>query len=563
MPSFFIAAVAFVIAVSCDRIPGVRPATPSIIKSDYNSTAEELEQQMDGLYRIFQNDSLWIGSMPEYFQTASGLMVWGKQRISSEWLDGMYLTKFASSISGNYYIWKELVKGIGKCNFLLSVLPDSPVDEAYKLEIEAEARFIRAVLNFTGVRIWGDFPLLNKFNRSDTDTYEHPARAPFYQVYAFILDDLLFAEENMRDKARVEVVHPGGGRLDKWAATAMKASVYLTIGSLLSDMTTNFWDSARTPDFSPCHIMKAEDAFERAAEASEEVINQGPYELAPDYRKLFCWDDTDNRSLKEQIFVIKVIRQTELSIRQHGIDAERVRPTRFLVDSFISHSANDPRYTVTFLDSYVDKATGKTVNTYPDSGSLTDTSSPYIRKYMRPGDNVSDGYGDFYLMRYAEMYLIAAESYASLSRSPGDAYWHKAIEYVNVLRARARHSTDGDPSLFPADWDSETFASNDDLIDAIIWERFIEMSGEGHEWFDTHRRGAKWLSRNIAVPANRFYMLDDNMAAYREYFYLCHDQERIFPESVNDLRKSLLCAYPEVELAVSAQYNTQNDFYWK
>ena len=43
-------------------------------------------------------------------------------------------------------------------------------------------------------------------------------------------------------------------------------------------------------------------------------------------------------------------------------------------------------------------------------------------------------------MRFAEVYLIAAEAAANLSAGTGDANWQKAMGYVETIHARARHS---------------------------------------------------------------------------------------------------------------------------
>jgi hypothetical protein len=92
----------------------------------------------------------------------------------------------------------------------------------------------------------------------------------------------------------------------------------------------------------------------------------------------------------------------------------------------------------------------------------------------------------------------------------------------------------------------------------------VELADEGHEWFDTHRRGARWLRDNIAVPANTFYMDNQDMHEYRVYYYIgCEKKGYIFPTDVQELRKSLLCAYPERELRLNTAPNYQNDFYWQ
>ena len=214
---------------------------------------------------------------------------------------------------------------------------------------------------------------------------------------------------------------------------------------------------------------------------------------------------------------------------------------------------------------YLNQNTNKQVTAYPSDDRITNSSDSFIKKYLDPTYDVTSGKADFYLMRMAELYLIAAEAAASLSAAPGDAWADKAVSMVNILRDRARHSVDSGASSTPADWSTADFADKDGLVNAVMWERVIEMMGEGHEWFDTHRRGAAWLRDNIARPANEFYMghLPD-FNAYVEYHYPgAIAKGRVFPEDITDLRKGLLCAYPESELRLNTSESKQNDFFWQ
>ena len=120
-------------------------------------------------------------------------------------------------------------------------------------------------------------------------------------------------------------------------------------------------------------------------------------------------------------------------------------------------------------------------------------------------------------------------------------------------------------SSVPANWTTGQFADKDALVNAIMWERVIELMGEGHEWFDTHRRGATWLRDNIAGPANEFYMghLPDFNTYLEYHFPGSISKGYVFPTDVADLRKGLLSAYPESELRLNTAESRQNDFFWQ
>ena len=582
-----------ILAPSCAKFLMENPTT-SLSEGTAYADEETLEAQIYGCYASFHADGLWKGTMAEYFHTSSGLLIWKGGRATDEWLDGLKLGKYSTSTFGNYNIWRDIFTGINRCNKLLDNLPGSPVDAAFKTEIEAEAKFLRAVLYFTAVRIWGDVPLYTKSPTLIEETSS--PRTRFDLVYKQVLDDLTFAEENMRDAARSEAVAPGKGRPVKMAATAFKASVYMTIGSLLSaPADDNFWDASDAPDFTPCDGIKdSKDAYLLAYQAACKVIDSGQYKLVDDYRTLFRWSEEGDWSLPERIMCLESSPKTGVnynSVRMLPLFPEgtsdytvdnmnnygRVRPSRWLVENFIKYSGGtygdgnlnknlyaitaDPRFDVTFYHDYKRLDTGERMLTYPDNSAVgtnnTHTSLPYYRKYADPTYNVDNGRADFYLMRFAEMYLIAAESAAALCECIGDEWCDIAIRNVNVIRTRARNSVDKGQALAPLNYFTEDFEDSvENLRDAIWWERSVEMSGEGHERFDTHRFGATWLANKVAIPENKFFEADMHMRYYQYTYY------STFPTTPAELRKSLLNAIPLNEMTYNSAIS-QNKYYWQ
>ena len=602
---------------SCTGFLKEAPTTSLSETSVYNSESA-LESQIYGVLSSFYGTYMPMGYMNEMLHTASGLVMWKGQRTQDDWLEGLKFAKYSTS-TPNQGWYAELYAAISCCNRLLDNLGASPVDEGYKKEIEGEARFYRAVLYYYLVRLYGDVPLLLS-SPSNINETNNP-RSPYYKVYESIISDLEFAEQNMRDKARVDAVTPGKGRPCLWAATAMKSSVYMTIGSLLSsfeaDSEDQFFDtskdaaliaagkSPRTPDFSAIGIKSAAQAWQKCYDTAEKVIAEGPYRLCPDYRQLFRWTDAEDFNLDERIFVLQSTntstsenRLALMSLPQYVAGSANVstknsnfgrfRPSRFLFQKFAEDNGGtlgtaeenrnifvkcaDPRFDASFIHTScarLNSSTSLKIYPYPTYVRSTESSScmPYYKKYLDPTFDVNAGCADFYLMRYAEVYLISAEAAARLSSSKGDAMWQKALERIENLHYRARYSTDGEPAAYPS-WEGREFEDSEALVNAIIWERAYEMCGEGHEYFDTHRCGAKWLSEQIAKPLNIFLQREeqgpgeDNEGMFR-YNYV----GTLYPESPQELRKSLMCAFPATTEGI---YNSaidpvadQNDFYWQ
>ena len=211
---------------------------------------------------------------------------------------------------------------------------------------------------------------------------------------------------------------------------------------------------------------------------------------------------------------------------------------------------------------------GKYNNIYPYTGNgVTNYNwwDPFWKKYWDPTFNVTSGYADFYLMRYAEVILYAAEAAASLSQGSGDANWQKALDYMEMIHKRARDSKEGAKHPTMASWKATTPR---ELVDAIMWERVFELTGEAHEYFDTHRRGAKWMSEWLTKPLNEFLKQpEQNIGASstpeRTWFNMVYNG-RYLEEDPARLRKSVVLSFPEEEIRDNAAIGEedQNDFYW-
>ena len=95
-----------------------------------------------------------------------------------------------------------------------------------------------------------------------------------------------------------------------------------------------------------------------------------------------------------------------------------------------------------------------------------------IGKYLgRKEADATAGLVDVKLFRTGEMYLIRAEANAETNKL------NEANSDLNVLR-KARIQ----------DYQNQVIASKDELIDAILAERYKELAFEGHRFFDLKRR---------------------------------------------------------------------------
>ena len=218
---------------------------------------------------------------------------------------------------------------------------------------------------------------------------------------------------------------------------------------------------------------------------------------------------------------------------------------------------DDPRFDTSFIHEKFTNEYDKTLAgtpTYPNDTKQAFSQlnayvfAPYFKKYYDPTYDYTYGNWTFYMIRFAEMYLIAAESAAWLSTSLGDDWSQKAMDNVNVIRRRARLSNDEGVELAaPADFKTADFKDIDDLRYGVWWERWIELGFEGHELFDTKRFGATWLSEKIAKPQNEFYAMPVNQAIGEKLMPGRPVQER-FCTDPEELRCGLLEPFPQTEI---------------
>ena len=510
------------------------------------------------------------------------------------------------------------------CNHLLEAMEMSPVNENYKKEIEGEVLFVRAMSYFYLVRLYGDVTLYLDAPKNSAQI-EYKTRENFWVVYSQIVKDLTKAAEQMRTFSRMCTVSAnvaGGqtgnasGRVCRHAAVACRSLVYLTIGTLMDNPNDNFWTTDRTPSMlkefkTELGIETAADAFALALEDAKKVIpvkdggvtdpslGATPFELQGVYGDLFRWSEPSDWQSLERVWALPRSPETSDSgsaltmwaLPNYYMGTSKVenfgrcRPDRWFFQKWCetydgekgtgANNSNiyvdcaDPRMKANLAyNSFIGKD-GILMNCYPadnrvypgDDNLMKYYGLPfYVKYYDKTFDN-SVGNADFYLMRLAEVYLIAAEASAHLGKLTD------AVNFVNHILTRARMYRTEDGTIAeatqPKNWDPADYTDKEDaLVNAIFWEKCFEMPFEHHEYFDTHRFGAQWIVDNISIPKNEFLYLpeqdDYNNAegnkvnGYRSTYYGSDFKYKVTSAEV---RRGLISSYPYDELV----YNTKLD----
>lgn len=412
---------------------------------------------------------------------------------------------------GNY-------EGVARANSTLKLLksaaPDVP--DEFKVAIESQAKFLRAHFYFELKRGFGDTPYVDE--NVDYGTGIELVKND-KDLWPMIEADMTFAYENLPEtQAQV-------GRVNKWAAAAYLAKIY---------MYQNKFDQAK--------------ALYDVIIADGVTSNGKPYDLVPKYADVFR---ASNDNHEESVWSYQAAANTgsvnnanpEFDLNwpyNTGADGPGnccsfFQPTFMLANAFrtksglplLDESYNDPanelktdmglETTDPFtpdtgpLDPRIDHSIGRRgipyldwmdfpgkawIRNQPNAGPYQTKKFVYYKSdkgSLQDNSSWTPGYTaiNFPIIRFADVLLMAAE--AEIEATTGSLA--KAQEYINRVRERAANP-DGfvmKGAVPAANYDialyTVAFASKDEARTAVRFERKLELSGEGHRFYDLVRWG--------------------------------------------------------------------------
>jgi len=390
----------------------------------------------------------WLGSYDFAYGNTAGIYhstFWVTQGLASDEmnnnqlgapdLDQLATFSYNSENGAILEMWKMHYKAIYVANIAINRIPQIDMDPTLRSRLVNEAKFLRGLLYFNLVRMFGQVPLLVNENEPLT-----PEVSTVDEIYTQIIKDLTDAE-NLPDSYPVG---NGLGRATSGAAKSLLAKVYLTRGE-----------------------------YQKCADMAQEVINSGRYQLWSNYSDVF---KLSSRNGKEAIFsvgfgdadgAISFWEVGQFNVRLLPAELSRDIPeisntqgwqvaTQNLYDSY---SSADSRKDVTFMTQF-NKPDGSTVN----------LDKIYFQKYW---DKVADptaggSKNDFPVLRYADVLLMDAEANAQMGN------FATANTYLNMVRNRANLS-------------DVDITSKDAFISEVLSERRKEFACEGQRWFDLVR----------------------------------------------------------------------------
>jgi hypothetical protein len=364
--------------------------------------------------------------------------------------------------------WRQIYAGINRANVAIDNIPKVQGSEVVKTRLITEAKFIRALLYFQAVRLWGGVPIVLHEPTSINIESLKANRAPVEEVYKQIILDLTDAESLPASYSAAEA-----GRATSGAAKSLLAKVYLT---------RKDWG--------------------KTISKSREVINGGyGYALFENFADIF---NKTKKNGKEHIFSV----QFEPNQAGNGSSGSTFQAT-----SFTGFTATEPADIISsvalFYDIYAAGDTRRDVSYAkqlfnPSTGTLYTFLKPIFKKYLDLTNLATPGNVaiNFPVIRYADILLSLAEAINEQGAPTTEAY-----EAINQVRRRAF----GKPINTPDAIIDLSGLTQSTFRAAIQEERKKEFVQEGQRWFDLVRWGTlvtevkKVTAKNSVSERNNLY----------------------------------------------------------
>jgi hypothetical protein len=366
--------------------------------------------------------------------------------------------------------WGTLYSMITRANLVLAKGPGIAASDVQTKSYNiAEAKFMRGYAYFWLTKVYDDVPLLLT---PDEQANPRPTRTPYAQVHQAAIQDLTEAEAALPATwpATDGYGLPTQGRVTKGAAQMALADLYVWRSSFAA---TNEW--------------------QQASDWAKKVIDSGTWGLSGDYLVTFRPQNKGNREMILAINNSGVSTNTRSLFqlfyypRDWGLDLGQgggwglIHPTTWFWNSYLP---GDYRRGSGVDDtSHAAYVMGGCSVSNICATPLADGPMPFKYRKTDNGANWTLNDVDTPLYRFAEAILIYAEAQNEMNNTA------VAVQYLNLIRARARKGTGAESRAEPHDYGTAGEAMDRlSVRDAIFMERAWEFAFEAKRWFDLVRR---------------------------------------------------------------------------
>lgn len=447
--------------ISCDGFLDLQPKTELSV-DQYYQTPDQFTAAVNGIYSSLQEGSMY-GNWYVMSEIPSDNT---RNALSGSVTDQDEFDKFYIRTTNPYIadFWNKAYDGINRLNTVLGRIDNITMDDNLKDRYKLECKFLRGLLYFNLVRVYGDVPLVLK-EITITESYDYP-RESKDKIYSQIIADLTDAEKLPASYGASEI-----GRATSGAAKSLLGKVYLTLKN-----------------------------YPEAEKKLLEVINSGEYSLLENtagslnidgYASVF---NANNHNSKEAVF--------EVQFKKGGYSEGNNFPNAFAPENsgtsvvsvggaggnnvpeqemYDSYGAGDLRRDFSMRLGYTNNKTNKWVD------------SRYVSKYFDTPYQDGDSNNNFPVIRFADVLLMYAEALNQNGKTAD------ACTYLNKIRRRGYgYQTTATTSVDVNTTDKGVFFLE------VEKERRAELAFEGHRWFDLVR-----TDRAVEVLKSKGYKLNE------------------------------------------------------
>ena len=447
---------------SCSDFLEQNPQT-DLSENDFYKTADDILSAVNGAYSSLQEGDIYgnwyvFGEIPSD-NTRNQLS--GSVTTQNEF-DQFYIDTQNSMIAN---FWKAAYKVINRTNTILGRIDGIEINTELANRYKLECKFIRALMYFNLVRVYGDVPLVLK-EISISESYDI-LREPKENVYNQIIADLKEAQDLPVSYSTAE-----DGRATQGAAKALLANVYMTLHK-----------------------------YAEAETILAEIINSGRYSLLENtpgslnidgYKNVFS---PVNHNSKEGIFEIQFLKggYGEGSNYAHNFAPENSGTNVVAVGGTGGNNIPEMDIYNAYEEGDLRRDFSMSLGYYDNRKNNEWVESRYVCKFMDVPYQNNDASNNYPVIRYADVILMYAEA---LNQNGKTA---EACKYLNMTRRRGFGYQTTETS--PVDLQTTDKAQFALMVEQ---ERRVELAFENHRWFDLIRTG-----RAVEVMRSKGFSLNE------------------------------------------------------
>ena len=447
---------------SCSDILEQNPQT-DLSENDFYKTADDILSAVNGAYSSLQEGDIYgnwyvFGEIPSD-NTRNQLS--GSVTTQNEF-DQFYIDTQNSMIAN---FWKAAYKVINRTNTILGRIDGIEINTELANRYKLECKFIRALMYFNLVRVYGDVPLVLK-EISISESYDI-LREPKENVYNQIIADLKEAQDLPVSYSTAE-----DGRATQGAAKALLANVYMTLHK-----------------------------YAEAETILAEIINSGRYSLLENtpgslnidgYKNVFS---PVNHNSKEGIFEIQFLKggYGEGSNYANNFAPENSGTNVVAVGGTGGNNIPEMDIYNAYEEGDLRRDFSMSLGYYDNRKNNEWVESRYVCKFMDVPYQNNDASNNYPVIRYADVILMYAEA---LNQNGKTA---EACKYLNMTRRRGFGYQTTETS--PVDLQTTDKAQFALMVEQ---ERRVELAFENHRWFDLIRTG-----RAVEVMRSKGFSLNE------------------------------------------------------